>query len=234
MSQRQTNKDEDDANVDNLTLTQPHSFLDTTDSVTANSSESADFLIKTQTVISGFYKNVTEEILNTTSLDLTPSTENGTMASNINMTLTTLHLPNDSATHPCSVLKEYGTWKFQYKYTPEEIRKLVCHCKGMCLDLTLSPDIQKQVHNDVYGPLSERNKPAFIAIVTVYSFLLLVGLTGKFLFIVSLKMVCLFFCLFVFVVVVVVVVVFNLYRRLQYLLSVSLACQDSFVKMYIF
>ena len=179
INEQQSRKDEEGNRANNVTLTQPVTLVNVTESATASSSKNEDLLITNQTVISGFYKNVTEEFLNISSVNATLSTDNATMTSYGNITPSTVYLPDDVGALPCSALDEYGHWTFSYKYTPAQLKQLICRCRGFCLDLTLSPDIISDVHNDIYGALSERNRPTFIAIVTVYSFLLFVGLTGK-------------------------------------------------------
>lgn len=179
MSESSTHKDEDDANVNNVTISQQQFLDNSTDVATANYSGNLGLVINNQTLISSFYKNVTEEFLNSSNLNFTLTTESGAMTLNNNSTATVVYLPDDISDLSCAFLKEFGSYNIRYKYTAEELKQRLCKCTGYCLNLTLSPGIKKQVHSEIYGALSDSNRPIFITVVTVYSFLLLVGLTGN-------------------------------------------------------
>lgn len=178
----ESQKDEDanDANANIATIVQYQLPANVTDTVTTRISEESVLTIKNQTLITStnLYKDVAEDFWSIFHLNSSLLAGNGTMSLNLNQS-GTLELPDDIADVSCSFIAEYGMWNLVFKYSREDLKKRFCKCTGMCLEITLAPDIRKQVHNEIYGALSDRNKPVFIAVVTVYAFLLLVGLTGK-------------------------------------------------------
>ena len=137
-------------------------------------------VIQNNSVISsgGLYKNATEDLWSTLHLNATQSSFWKENMSNLNAT-SGIELPDDISKPSCDFIKEFGTWNQGYKYSPQELRERFCACTGMCKGITLSPDVKQKVHEVVYGAMSDSNRPIFIAVVTVYSFLLLVGITGN-------------------------------------------------------
>ncbi|KAL4236799.1 Orexin receptor type 2 [Mactra antiquata] len=87
----------------------------------------------------------------------------------------------------CSVLKEYGGWSFVYTYSREEISGLLCRCKKICRKVTVSPEVKDDILDLLNNPLSELNLKEFVPIVTVYSIIFLVGVSGNILTIIGIS-----------------------------------------------
>lgn len=90
-----------------------------------------------------------------------------------------LTIPDDPSKLSCTSLTEYGSWTFTYKYTQDQIKALMCRCHGICKGITVPQDVKDYVHKDLYDPLSERNRPEFIAVITVFLLLFFLGTIGQ-------------------------------------------------------
>ena len=163
-----------------MTVTEQQFPVNVTDIVTSSVSDHTGSVIKNETLISpgDLYKNVTEDFWSIFNLNSSSSTWRGNMSLNLNAT-SELDLPDNISQLSCDFLKEYGSWNLPYKYSREDLKAWMCVCTGMCKEITLAPDVKQKVHEEIYGALSDRNRPVFIAVVTVYSLLLLIGITGK-------------------------------------------------------
>lgn len=165
-----------------MTITQPPQVrVNGKDKVTSSVSASIGHTIKNDSLISSgsLYKNFTEGFWSIFNLNSTlPTAWKGNMTSNLNSTAD-IDLPDDISKLSCDFLKEYGMWNLGFKYSRDELKVRFCACTGMCKGITLSPDVKQKVHEEVYGAMSDSNRPVFIAVVTVYSLLLLVGITGN-------------------------------------------------------
>ena len=178
--ERQPNDDDDDNEPGNVTITQPPQFrVNITDKETSSVSDGIGSVIQNDSLVSSgsLYKNATEDFWGIFNLNSTlPTVWKGNMTSNSS---SDIDLPDDISKLSCDFMKEYGSWNIKIKYSRDELKARLCVCTGMCKGITLSPDVKQQVHEEVYGAMSDSNRPVFIAVVTVYSLLLLVGITGN-------------------------------------------------------
>ncbi|WAR24908.1 hypothetical protein MAR_038577, partial [Mya arenaria] len=57
----------------------------------------------------------------------------------------------------------------------EDIKPLMCKCRGVCIEYNVPFDVAEEIQESSYDPLSDKNKPEFIAVVTVFAVIFVVG-----------------------------------------------------------
>ncbi|XP_052240633.1 uncharacterized protein LOC127851114 [Dreissena polymorpha] len=93
--------------------------------------------------------------------------------------VTRIITPNDL---PCSILDEVKDINFELKYTPDEVEGVICKCWGVCSAIVLEDEFRAELQNYRYNPFEEdnwRERNIFIALVSVYSLVFIIGCTGN-------------------------------------------------------
>jgi hypothetical protein len=110
----------------------------------------------------------------------TQSLENGTVT-DINGTVMTF--PNMFLTDDFNcddfTFKLYKDWTMVYKFDTDDIKKLLCKCKGVCTFQTVAPDVLAQLRDRRLDVLSDLNRNNFIIVVSLFAAIFILGTAGK-------------------------------------------------------
>ncbi|XP_050400562.1 QRFP-like peptide receptor [Patella vulgata] len=89
----------------------------------------------------------------------------------------------DPTSDRCSILDEFGSWDFFYKYSRDEVSELMCVCNGLCIDDIEPPaGVDGEDDDDPDGDeflSEEEDRVTFVAVTTVYSAIFGFGLIGN-------------------------------------------------------
>ncbi|XP_052825676.1 QRFP-like peptide receptor isoform X2 [Octopus bimaculoides] len=79
----------------------------------------------------------------------------------------------------CKIAEEYSNWNFEYKYSVEYLKEVVCKCYGACNMVKPDMDHIKKLKEEYENPLAPHNIVQFLLVMCSYSFLLLIGFIGN-------------------------------------------------------
>ncbi|XP_053392528.1 QRFP-like peptide receptor [Mercenaria mercenaria] len=73
----------------------------------------------------------------------------------------------------------YRRWTMVYKINKDDIKKLLCKCRGVCLFYTVAPDVLEKIRDKQQNVLSDVNKSNFIIVMSSFSAIFLLGVAGN-------------------------------------------------------